>query len=329
MSTFCCVVMVDWDLVLIALLAEDEERQIRTANLTNRQLWVHNLWRTRSTNGEFSNLFNDLRYDIRKFYDYYRMDYEKLSDLLKSHIKKIKTNFRSPIPVTERLSVCLRKKKIEKKREVRFWIHPILEKREEYGAFHTLVKNQLREDEDKFYNYFRMQKTTFDNLLQKLSQELKHQDTFMRESISPAERLAVTLSAAYIIIRKTIAKRKKKRWWVREYLQQRESSSLLSSLRMRDGSFENFTKMSRTDFEVLLNMVGPAIVKQDTKFRKSNHPHIRLAVTLRYLATGDSYGSLSYTFRVPPPQPALVIRNHFAEYFSSAQGSVPWQTNQA
>ncbi|XP_075985597.1 uncharacterized protein LOC142982798 [Anticarsia gemmatalis] len=67
---------------------------------------------------------------------------------------------------------------------------------------------------------------------------------------------------------------------------------------MRDGSFENFTRMSRTDFEILLNMVGPAIVKQDTKFRKSIDPHIRLAVTLRYLATGDSYGSLSYTFRV-------------------------------
>ncbi|KOB66828.1 Mitochondrial respiratory chain complexes assembly protein [Operophtera brumata] len=33
-------------------------------------------------------------------------------------------------------------------------------------------------------------KTTFDNLLQKLSQKLKHQDTF----ISPVERLAVTLS---------------------------------------------------------------------------------------------------------------------------------------
>ncbi|KAL4720679.1 hypothetical protein ACJJTC_019669 [Scirpophaga incertulas] len=68
-----------------------------------------------------------------------------------------------------------------------------LEKREEYGAFHTLVKNQLREDEDKFYNYFKMQKTTFDSLLQKLSQKLKHQDTILRQSISPAERLAVTL----------------------------------------------------------------------------------------------------------------------------------------
>lgn len=79
---------------------------------------------------------------------------------------------------------------------------------------------------------------------------------------------------------------------------QRESSSLITSLRMRDGSFENFTRMSRTDFEILLNMVAPAVVKQDTKFRKSIDPHIRLAITLRYLATGDSHGSLSYTFRV-------------------------------
>lgn len=42
---------------------------------------------------------------------YYRMDYEKfekLADLLKPHIKKTKTNFRSPIPVAEILSVCLR-----------------------------------------------------------------------------------------------------------------------------------------------------------------------------------------------------------------------------
>ncbi|XP_052744678.1 uncharacterized protein LOC128199398 isoform X3 [Bicyclus anynana] len=92
-----------------------------------------------------------------------------------------------------KISHMSKEKENRKKKGSKVWIHPILEKREEYGAFHTLVKNQLREDEDKFYNYFRMQKTTFDNLLQKLSQELKHQDTFMRESISPAERLAVTL----------------------------------------------------------------------------------------------------------------------------------------
>lgn len=41
-----------------------------------------------------------------------------------------------------------------KKRKGRFWIHPILEKREEFDACHTLLKNQLRQDEDEFYNYF-------------------------------------------------------------------------------------------------------------------------------------------------------------------------------
>ncbi|CAH1992755.1 unnamed protein product [Acanthoscelides obtectus] len=86
-----------------------------------------------------------------------------------------------------------RRLKKQERRKRRFWIHPILKKRGELGAFHTLVKNQLREDEAKFYNYFRMQKTTFDKLLQKLSQKLKHQDTNMRQSIPPAERLAVTL----------------------------------------------------------------------------------------------------------------------------------------
>lgn len=102
--------MIDWDLVLIAVLADDEERIIRTDRL-KKKIWIHHLWRTRCVNGEFNNLFNDLRYDMRKFYDYYRMDYEKfekLADLLKPHIKKTKTNFRSPIPVAERLSVCLR-----------------------------------------------------------------------------------------------------------------------------------------------------------------------------------------------------------------------------
>lgn len=83
-------------------------------------------------------------------------------------------------------------KKVEKSKR-RFWVHPILEQREEFGAFHSLIKTQLREDEDKFFNYFRMQKTTFDKLLQKVSEKLQHQDTNMRQSISPAERLAVTL----------------------------------------------------------------------------------------------------------------------------------------
>lgn len=56
--------------------------------------------------------------------------------------------------------------------------------------------------------------------------------------------------------------------------------------------------MSKSDFEYLLQNVGPFIEKQDTNLRSAVTAETRLAITLRYLATGDSYSSLSYTFRV-------------------------------
>ena len=56
--------------------------------------------------------------------------------------------------------------------------------------------------------------------------------------------------------------------------------------------------MSPNRFEHLLSLVQPLIVKQDTKFRKAIPPAERLAITLRFLATGDSQQSLSFSFRV-------------------------------
>ena len=35
------------------------------------------------------------------------------------------------------------------------WVHPIIQKREEFGAFYTQF-GELREDANKFFNYFRM-----------------------------------------------------------------------------------------------------------------------------------------------------------------------------
>lgn len=73
---------------------------------------------------------------------------------------------------------------------------------------------------------------------------------------------------------------------------------MLSDLRKEpSGRFENFCRMSATDFEYLLSRIGPFIARRDTNMRKSIPIQERLAVTLRFFATGDSYASLSYLFK--------------------------------
>ena len=45
-------------------------------------------------------------------------------------------------------------------------------------------------------------------------------------------------------------------------------------------------------------MVAPLIAKKDTNFRKAISPEERLAVTLRFLASGESQQSLSFSYRI-------------------------------
>jgi hypothetical protein len=56
--------------------------------------------------------------------------------------------------------------------------------------------------------------------------------------------------------------------------------------------------MTTTDFEVLLQMAGSSIATTNIKFRDSVKPVTRLAVTLRFLASGDSYTSMTYTLKI-------------------------------
>jgi hypothetical protein len=47
----------------------------------------------------------------------------------------------------------------------RYWVHPIHQARKELGAYYKLLP-QLVDDEEKFFNYMRMDRNSFQTLLQ-------------------------------------------------------------------------------------------------------------------------------------------------------------------
>lgn len=73
------------------------------------------------------------------------------------------------------------------------------------------------------------------------------------------------------------------------------------------GEFHKFTRMSSTDFEYLLSQISSKVSKQDTQLREAIPTRIRLAVTLRYLATGDDFQSLHFLFKISPQLISKII----------------------
>ncbi|XP_022818170.1 protein ALP1-like [Spodoptera litura] len=83
----------------------------------------------------------------------------------------------------------LRKRRNRRRR--RYHVHPILVERLLEGEFCKLF-SRLQEDEEKFFDYFKMSIRSFDELQARLHDILKHSNMF-RAPVQPIERLAVTL----------------------------------------------------------------------------------------------------------------------------------------
>ena len=81
----------------------------------------------------------------------------------------------------------------KEKRKREWWIRPWIAKRNEMGAFKTLVREMKQDDKDSFMIFFRINPSLFDELEGMLAEKIKKQDTHFRESISVGERLAITL----------------------------------------------------------------------------------------------------------------------------------------
>ena len=71
----------------------------------NREMWVHPINNARLGKGAFHVLYEEIKSDPNKFFNYYRMSatsFEALLNSIESSIKKIDTNMRESISPRER-----------------------------------------------------------------------------------------------------------------------------------------------------------------------------------------------------------------------------------
>ena len=97
--------------------------------------------------------------------------------------------------------------------------------------------------------------------------------------------------------------RTRRKWWVKPWLLERpltgQYHKLLWELERDDvGAFKNFVRVNPRLFNEILERIQDDIRKKDTNARKALEPGLKLAVTLRFLATGDSFSTLMYGFLV-------------------------------
>ncbi|XP_048513980.1 protein ALP1-like [Athalia rosae] len=90
-------------------------------------------------------------------------------------------------------------------------------------------------------------------------------------------------------------------------IQHGDGHNLFEELRIGDAyMFFTYTRMNGERFEYLLAMVGPLIIKR--KMYTVITPAQRLAMTLRFLAAGDSQDSLSFAYRCAQSTVSCILK---------------------
>ncbi|XP_046394733.1 putative nuclease HARBI1 [Ischnura elegans] len=136
-------------------------------------------------------------------------------------------------------------------------------------------------------------------------------------------RRRVALGLVLLSSLKDVQERKRrKRWWVKTHLARRcelgMEENLLADLLTSDGEdYRNFLRMSHEKFLVLHEKIAHKIQRSDTCMRQAISSKVRLAICLRFLATGDSFRSLEFLSRVSRSTIACLVPEVCAEIYSA------------
>lgn len=88
--------------------------------------------------------------------------------------------------------------------------------------------------------------------------------------------------------------------------------------------------MTSSDFEYFINQIGYKIGRKDTTFRDAISAKEILAVTLRFLASGDSYLRLTKMYlQLPTQQSKACGKNFIWKYVCCIQSAKETNTSRA
>ena len=107
-------------------------------------------------------------------------------------------------------------------------------------------------------------------------------------------------------------RKRKRRMWVRPHLLQRKLhghyANLMRELAANDPVlYRNFLRLDESLFDEIVERVRPYLERKRNNYREPLDVGIQVAITLRFLATGDTYISIGYAFRVAPNTISKVI----------------------
>ena len=126
-----------------------------------------------------------------------------------------------------------------------------------------------------------------------------------------------TFTDVYKIQRAVRKKRRaqRRRWWTRQWLGPERRlqfglyDQLMVELRTEDNeSFENFLRMPSEMYDEIVRRLTPKLTKQHTWFRSPMPPAMKIAITLRHLASGTKYHSMRFGWRVPHNTISLCVK---------------------
>ena len=107
-------------------------------------------------------------------------------------------------------------------------------------------------------------------------------------------------------------RKRKRSVWVRPHLKRRRLQghydNLMQELAAEDPIlYRNFIRLKKDLFNEIVERVRPYLERKESNFREPLDVGIQVAITLRFLATGDTYISIGYAFRVAPNTISKVI----------------------